>query len=605
LAALLVWGLSQDSQATRADLVIVNRNEVSTLDPSQLSWQHDFRMARLVFEGLTRQDATDPDLAILPAVAESWTLSDNATVYTFRLRPSARWSNGDHVTAHDFVSAWRRMLLPDAAADYLTLFHLIDGGNTFTQWRAEALKTFAADATRRNNAAAAMALWEETRQRFAADVGIHAIDDLTLEVRLVAPTPYFLDLVAFPAFVPQHAATLDAIQTIDPRTAALVWAPIWTKPDRLVTNGPMRLVQWRFKRSMRFERDPGYWDASSVTLNSIDVPTIEDPNAQVLAFRSGVADWVSDVSPGYRGDMIARKDNYWKAHETEIAPLRSAGKNPIEVDAALPADPANFIHVLPSFGTYFYNFNCGPTLPDGRPNPFADARVRRAFSMCIDKQSLTRNVRRSGEREANSLIPPGSIPGHLSPKGLLRDDAAAASWLAQAGYPGGANFPEVELLFNKDGGHDIIAQAISRDWERALGVKVRLVQKETKVFSSDLKAGRFMVSRASWFGDYGDATTFLDINRTGNGNNDRRFSSSAFDALLDAAASETNPAKRAGLLSEAERLLAEVECPLLPLFHYVEVSLFDATRLKGLGAHPRQIQDLARLRLLPSAESNP
>ncbi|MDI1290408.1 MAG: hypothetical protein PSX37_10725, partial [bacterium] len=109
---------------------------------------------------------------------------------------------------------------------------------------------------------------------------------------------------------------------------------------------------------------------------------------------------------------------------------------------------------------------------------------------------------------------------------------------------------------------------------------------------------RFMVSRASWFGDYGDPTTFLDINRTGNGNNDRRFSSPAFDAILDKAAIETDAGVRSHLLSEAERMLIDDECPLLPLFHYVEVSLFDATRLHGLGAHPRQIQDLARLRTL-------
>lgn len=593
----IVWGISREATRDPADLVLVNRNEVSTLDPSQMSWQHDFRVARLVFEGLTRQDVLDPKLAIRPAVAESWVVSPDGLEYTFRIRAGAVWSTGEPVTARDFVAGWRRMMLPDAAADYLALFHLIEGAADFTRWRAQELAAFAKDPARRGDAKAAEALWKQTLAQFDDVVGVRAVDANTLRVRLVAPTPYFLDLVAFPAFVPQNEKMLADSTVVDARTGAVGTGSIWTRAGRIATNGPMLMTEWRFKRGMRFEKNPRYWDAGSIVLGSIDITTIEDPNAQVLAFRSGAVDWVSDVSPGYRGDMIALKEAYWKTHAERVAAAKKLGRNPIEIDAALPAHPDNFIHVLPSFGTYFYNFNCGSTLPDGRPNPFADSRVRRAFAMCIDKESLTRDVRRSGEPVALSLIPPGSIPGHRSPTGIVRNDVRAAELLAEAGFPKGEGFPEVELLFNKDGGHDLIAQTVAKDWERALGVRVRFVQKETKVFSSDLKAGRFMISRASWFGDYGDATTFLDINRTGNGNNDRRFSSPAFDAILDRAANETNSDARAVLLADAERLLVEDECPFLPLFHYVEVSLFDAASLQGIGAHPRQIQDLARLRL--------
>ena len=302
--AAIVWGFSHEATRERADLVLVNRNEVSTLDPSQLSWQHDFRVARLIFEGLTRQDALDPKLKIQPAAAESWSISADAREYTFRLRPHAAWSSGDPVTAHDFVVGWRRMMLPDAAADYLTLFHLIEGAKEFTSWRSEELAAFAKDPARRGDASAAAELWKQTLDRFDALVKVQAIDERTLRVRLVAPTPYFLDLVAFPAFVPQHQLTLDAATVVDPRTGAVSVGSLWTRAEQVITNGPMLLTDWRFKRGMRFERNPAYWDAASVVLRSIDIPTIEDPNAQVLSFRSGAVDWVSDVSPGYRGDMI-------------------------------------------------------------------------------------------------------------------------------------------------------------------------------------------------------------------------------------------------------------------------------------------------------------
>jgi oligopeptide transport system substrate-binding protein len=157
----------------------------------------------------------------------------------------------------------------------------------------------------------------------------------------------------------------------------------------------------------------------------------------------------------------------------------------------------------------------------------------------------------------------------------------------------------LEVLFNKDGGHDLIAQAVAKDWERELGISVRLVMKETRVFKDDLRLGRYMVSRASWFGDYGDPTTFLDVNRSDDNNNDRKYTSERFDGLLAAAADlHADPAARMGVLTRAETMLVEEDLPLLPLFHYVELNLFDASKIAGATTHARQVQDLTRLDVL-------
>lgn len=595
LILLAASALVADRPLPRADLVILNRGEVSTLDATQMSWLQDFRVAVMLFDPLTRYDLDSPDLAPIPALASSWDVSPDATTYTFHLR-DARWSNGDAITAHDFVYSWRRSLLPENAADYAKLFQLIKGGREFYAWRARALADFAQSPTPDRDAAA-RALWDRTLAEFDRVVGLRAPDDRTLVVELERPTPYFLDVVSFVAFAPQHPASIRAHERLDARTGAMITSPGWTQPGELVTSGAFTLEAWRFKRDMRLARNPRYWDEASVSIRSIAIPVIADANAQVLAFRSGAVDWTSDITPGYRGELVRRRAEFDAEHAPQIARLRSAGLSPAQIDEQLPADPRSHVHAFPSFGTYFYNFNCRPTLASGLPNPFADARVRRAFALSVDKAALTGSIRRIGEPVAASFIPPGSIARYQTPAGLPFDPPAARALLDDAGYAGGNGLPTIELLYNSEGEHDQIAQAVAKIWERELGVEVRLVRKEVRTFREDVKSGRFMISRASWFGDYGDPTTFLDVCRTGDGNNDRGYASPEYDRLLDDAAQEADPGRRFDLLSRAEALLVERDLPLLPLFHYSQLYLYDPHRVKGVSAHPRQVQYLHRLRL--------
>ena len=273
--------------------------------------------------------------------------------------------------------------------------------------------------------------------------------------------------------------------------------------------------------------------------------------------------------------------------------MKAQGLDQFEIDRRLPPDSRKDIHTVSTFGTYFYNFNCLPRLRDGRPNPFADARVRRAFAMAIDKRTLVDQVRRLGETVATTLIPRGSIPGYRSPAGLGYDPAGARALLAEAGYKDGASFPvTVEILINSEGDHGPVAEFIAKQWQEHLGVQVALVQKEIRVFRDDLKNGNYMVSRAGWYGDYGDPTTFLDISRSDNGNNDRKYSSPEYDALMERAAADSDPRARMRTLEEAERLLMDRDLPMLPLYQYVTLYLFDPDRISGLNPHPRTDQHL-------------
>jgi oligopeptide transport system substrate-binding protein len=596
-AALLVALFRGASPDPPADFVFINRGDVSTLDLARISWQQDLRVARILHEGLVRNDVFSPDFAVVPAAAERWEISPDRRVYTFHLRHDARWSNGEPLKASDFVYSWRRGMIPDTGPDFAGFFFHITGAREFFDWRSDSLKAFAADTAslpEPQRQASAERLWLETVDRFDRTVGVKALDDRTLRVELRRPVAYFLSLLSFPSTFPVYPPLVTRHERLNAATGMMDTEQGWTLPPLHISNGPFRLAAWRFKRDMRLEKNPHYWNAESLAVDSILMPTVEDPNAQVLAFETGSVMWVTDAVARYIPEMLARKNAFYDEHRAEFDSLASQGLDQFEIDRRLPPDARKNIHVVPAFGTYFLNFNCRPTLRDGRPNPLRDPRLRRALVLAADRDVITREIRRMGEPASATLIPPNSIDGYASPPGLSHDVDAARKLLDDAGYPGGKGLPAIDYLFTRDGGHDLIAQALAQQWQRNLGITINLVPKEIRAFREDLKGKNYMISRASWFGDYGDPTTFLELNRTDDGNNDRDYSNPDYDALLDQAADETDPAARLALLSRAEDLLLR-DAPILPLFQYNSVYLFNVHRFTGLTTHPRAEQNLSQI----------
>jgi len=608
LALAVAASVLSDRPTPKADFTFINKNDVTTLDLQRMSWMQDLRVTRLLYEGLVRNNLFTWEYTIEPAVADRWEISADRKTYTFHIRDEARWSNGERVRASDFVYSWRRALLPDTASDYSGQFMLIKGGRAFFEGRQKKLDEFAKRVSGgeilsvAGRLAAAQALWDESLREFDKTVGVRATDDSTLVVELERPTPYFLDLCAFPVFFPVYPPLVRQYEHLNLDTGMMECEQGWTKPPVCVSNGPMELKVWRFKRDMRLEKNPMWWNTASLKIDSIGIPSIEDPNASVMAFRTRAVDWVSDVVARYNGEMLAEKKRFYREHQGEYDALVAQGLDPVEIDRRLPPDARKNIHVFPAFGTYFLNFNCSKKLPDGRENPFFDPRVRRAFTMVVDKKTITEEVRRLDEPESHTLIPPGSIAGYTSPMGVrcisdAKDEAERREIIAEARQllidagQDPKRFITVDMLFTKDGGHDVIFEAVAKNWREHLGVPVTLTQKEIKVFRDDSKNHNFMVCRGSWYGDYGDPTTFLDLNRTGDGNNDRNYSSAAYDALLEEGSLEADPAKRMEILKSAEKMVLD-EAVLLPLFTYAQIYCFDANKFTGISSHPRSDQAL-------------
>jgi len=594
LALALAVGLilAADKPPPKADFTFINHGDVSTLDLQKMSWLQDLRVGRILFEGLLRDDfITNDDHTLLPGVAERWEISEDGRTYTFHLRAGAKWSNGEPVRAGDFIYAWRRALLPDTAADYTAMFQLIDGGKEFYDWRQAKLDAFKPGDD-------AEALWSLTKKQFDDLVALKAPDDRTLTFTLRRRVPFFLDLCAFACFYPVYPPLVSQYEQPDPATGRINSRSGWTKPGVLISNGSFALDGWRFKRDMTFKRNPYYWDAKRITFDSMVCLSVQDPSAQILAFRSGGIDWVSDVDAPFRSELLDAKLAFYREHQAEYEALKAKGLDQTTIDRLLPADPRNRVHAFPCFGTYFYSFNCLPKLLDGRDNPFGDKRVRRAFAMAVDKERVASQVRRIGERPSDTLIPRDSIAGYHSPRGLAHDPAEAKRLLTEAGYPCGKGLPTITLLYTRDSGHEFIAQSVKKDWEEILGASVQLEQREIKVFRNDVRNANFMVARGSWYGDFSDPCTFLDINRKDDGNNDRKYDSPRFDALMSQADSEPDPAARMKILEEAERIIDEEDLPILPIFQYVQMYLYDPHRVTGVTSHPRQEQNVQEMDLL-------
>lgn len=197
---------------------------------------------RMIYEGLTRlDDKGDP----VPALAQRWVINEDGTTYRFYLR-NARWSNGQPITAHDFVKAWQYLLDPKTGSPNAYLLFPIQHARLI---KFEGLSPSA--------------------------LGAHALDDRTLEVKLEQPTPYFLQLLAFDAFYPSLVPTLGDKALVGP-----------------ISCGPFELVSWKAKDEIRLRANPNYWDKEHVGLSQIRILILADSQTALHMYDLGELDWI-------------------------------------------------------------------------------------------------------------------------------------------------------------------------------------------------------------------------------------------------------------------------------------------------------------------------
>ncbi len=371
-------------------------------------------------------------------------------------------------------------------------------------------------------------------QRDPSTLGIRAPDDRTLVVELEQATPWFPELLAHPVSFALHPALTDNVL------------------ERPVS-GPYELVDVVPRSHLALRKNPAWHGAGTVALERIDYLPIEDPGSELSRFRAGELHITETIPPG-RHDWLAEN---------------------------LP----DALRISPYVGSFWLGLNLA------RP-PLQDAPdLRRALSLAIDRETLTRVVMGAGEVPAWTIVPPG-LPGYRPPRDPAESlsqeerEARARALYARAGYGEGRPL-RIQLRFNTSAQHRRMAVAVAAMWKQVLGVRTELLHEEWKVFVNNRRQGLLTQAfRGGWIADYADPVSFLDLFRSGDPLNNTFYSDNDYDGLLDTATRHAG-GQRLELLQQAEtRLLRDT--PVIPLYYYVSRHLVDE-RVRGYVDNPRDV----------------
>jgi oligopeptide transport system substrate-binding protein len=478
------------------ELRILNGAEPKTVDPQLITAAGDQRIQMALFESLFSYNA-ETGLA-KPALAMDWTVSDDLIEYTFFLRRTT-WSDGVPITAQTVVDSWLRMLDPSTVAPYAwypSMF--IKGAAEYNGGTGD--ESF---------------------------VAITALDDYTLVVELVGPTPFFIDALPFFPF------------TIVPIHLIEEYGDEWINPEHFVSNGPFVLGEWDHGKSLTVIPNDRYWDGENVRLSKVTFLTVMDNDLAYYMYDIDKADWLAGGIPRSSLDTIEKRGDF-------------------------------SIHVY--WGTYYYIFQT-------ESESFSDPRIRQALSMAIDKGALTDSIASSGQLPASGFVPP--LPGYEPIVGNGYDHLRAQELLAEAGYPNGYGFPAFSILHNTGTGHEKIARFIQQQWETILGIKCTIEALEWKTYLATRRSGDFDIARGGWLGDYPDPNTFLDMFVSGSTLNGGSYSNPRYDELIRKASETRDKEERYALFREAEEFLVTTDQAIIPLYYYTKMHLIDTDTWGG------------------------
>jgi oligopeptide transport system substrate-binding protein len=564
----------------------VSGSEPESLDPQISDGQPEARLYMALYEGLVEYD---PKTTVpVPALAERWEINKDSSELTFHLRRTGRFSNGDPITARDFVYTFRRGLAPKlgsrnaALAYYIKYAEGYNSGAVFVLDSATGKFLLADDFSGGQGEGSAPKPLSSTPNLSVtseyppvpedklpdADTAFHQFmhspDRLILpgdekkRAKAIDANPKLKAVIDGKQFVPIAAKDI-GVEAVDDYTLRISLgqpAPFflslmphqffrvihqqtiekfggaWTLEQNIVTSGPFTLKAWKHYDRVVVKRDPMYWDSANVRLDGIEFYAVVESSTIMSLYKAGEIDAMlnHNVQAPWL-DTIASYKDYMDAPEATIE---------------------------------YYLFNCT------RP-PTNDVRVRKALNMGLDKQAV--GTWRH-QKALTSITPEGMFPGYPQPKGDSFDPEKAKALLAEAGYRDGAGrfdpakFPvdQVEITINPDGGNIPVAEFLQAQWKQNLGITlpIKVMEQKTSLAARARLEYRGLF-RTGWGADYMDPFTFLGLYYTPAGNNGTGWWDPKYAALLDEANRTGDKQKRYELLARAEALALDAQ-PVMPLF---------------------------------------
>jgi ABC-type oligopeptide transport system substrate-binding subunit len=463
----------------------------------------------------------DKNLEPVPNLAKSWTVSKDGTTVTFTLRDDGKWTNGDPVTAQDFEFSWKRTISPELAADYAYQFFGIVGASEYNACKSNC------DALRDK-------------------VGVKALDDHTLQVKLTSPQPWFVQQVAHQSFLAVHPATVEK------------FGRKWTDPKNIVTDGPFKLARWDHDSRLDLVKWDGWRNADQVKLKRINGSMITEGTTALRAFEAGELD--------------------------------TSGQGLPPVDLPRLKETPEYAQ-YPGLGTYYYGLNV-KTVPD--------VNQRRAMALAIDRQTIIDNIAQGDQTPSNGFTPKG-MPGFdtLTAKSpwlpAHGDIDKAKQLMAKVKSPQ----KDVTLLINNAPGHKEIAVAVQSMWQK-LGLDVTISQQDWAQYLQFLGPPpdpSMDAFRLGWIADYVDAMNFLELWKCGSGNNNTNFCDPSYDKLVEQARKTPDNAQRFGIYKQLEDKLVGKDgaMPIVPIYWYTFVQLERTSIKDSLNVSPLGLTDYSKV----------
>jgi ABC-type oligopeptide transport system substrate-binding subunit len=574
----------------------ITGSEPETLDPQMSSGQPEARIDMALYDGLAEYHPKT--MEPIPSIAERWVIDEDATEFVFFLRHDAKFSNGDPVTARDFVYTVRRGFRPDLASRVAYLGYDIKYAEAFNEGGAfvrdpqtgrfllaseappaggEAkteTASAAAPATAPPTEAEQEAQFSKELSRKGEDAApdtpfhkfIHSPDRLVVPAdekdrqKALKADPKLASLVAGKEFVPVKAEDI-GVEAVDDYTLRITMrqpAPYflglvphqffrvveqkvvekygvnWTKPENFVGSGPFKLQEHRPYNNLTVVRNPYFWDAANVHLDKIVFYPLEDQTTMMNLYKAG------DVDATYNHTVPA---SWLKSGVRFMKDYMDAPEN----------------------GSNYWQLNT-------KKPPLNDKRVRQALALAIDRDAL--GDYRVVSKPNGTLVPQGILHGYPSPQGYGFDVARAKRLLAEAGYKDAAGnfdpkkFPvdQVEITYNTSESNRQIAEFVQAQWKQNLGVTIPLRNVEWKTFQDQRSKLQYkgIAGGAGWSGDYMDPFTYLSLFTTDGGDNGTGWTDPKFSAMLDEANRQPEQAVRYQMLSKAEAYVLDA-APVIPL----------------------------------------
>ncbi len=500
------------------DLNVMLETPVESLDPQQATDGTSFEVIADYTDGLMQMDA---DGQAVNAIAESVDVSDDGLTYTFHLRADANWSNGDPVTANDFVFAWQRAVDPEIASEYS--YMLSDIGQIVN---AQDVIDGAKD---------------------KSELGVTAVDDKTLEVKLNVPVSYFLSLMYFPTFYPVNQAFFESVGD----TFA-------TSPETTLSNGAFVLDDYQpAATAIHLTKNENYYDAAKVKLAGLNYQVIQDSQQALMSYQNGDLD--TTLVNGEQVDQV--KD-----------------------DPAFAAIGAGYMWYI------------SPNIKEVKE--LDNLNIRYAITMALNREAITTDVLKDGSAPTYTSVPMDFAAG---PDGsdfsadqtmfsdyCKYDAAAAADYWAKGLEELGITELNLTMIHDADDAPIKVAQVVKEQLETTLpGLTVDLQQMPKKERVERMQEGEFEIALTRWGPDYADPMTYLGMWVTNNSNNYGFWSNAEYDKIInECTTGETamDPAARWAALYDAEKIVME-EAVIFPLYTQCNAELI-STSVSGIEFHP-------------------